>query len=236
MVTAILRNALLFPDTEELLITPKGKFQKTLSLIMANEDNITRQDITYKSLEYGSQKIRALIKQGKLKIMEGLKYPDHSISEKEYLSLKRETLLYVRQFFDCLLPEKVKLITEFMDETEDQQLIQMSTLLIPNDRALIEQLNNVSIEEATSYYRVSDSVINFKIEEYNRQDTRVLFMEGKMPPVKVNRLWYKNSIDDDSLGMLWDQSFYGEIEENKPVQVNISLSQIFSTFEKKVTK
>lgn len=236
METAILRNTLLFPDTEELLMTPKGKFKRTLNLIADNEDNITSKDVTYKSLEYGSQNIHKLIEQGQLKVMEGLKYPDHSVSEKEYLSLKRESLSYVREFFDCELAVKVKLIADCINETEYQQLIQVSTLLIPNDRVLMEQLSKASIEELANYYKVPVAVINFKVEEYNRQDTKELFEEGIMQPIKMSRLWYKSPIGDEALETIWDQNFYKEIEESQLSQANKLLSNMFSSFEKKATK
>ena len=230
--TAILRNTLLFPDTEELLSVSNGHLYGVLKKISENEDNIQPGDAFAKSVEYANQRTRQLIQNGTLQVMEGLKYPDNSISEKEYLSLKKEAVDVFKDFVELDLNKKVRFICSCCQEVNYQAQIQLATLLIPNDKMLMAQLQTNSIEELAQYYRVPESMINFKKIEYDRQDTIELIKEKKLSENKNTLPWYKNLIDDTLILEMWDQGFYKSIENDHIDRANKHLSKMYQSFSK----
>src|SRR5699024_5693116 len=101
--TAILRNTLLFPDTEELLMAPKGALYRVLNKITNENDDITKEDMMAKYLEYSMQQTQILVKKGFLKVMDNISYPDNSINDRDYISLKKEALDISDQFMNLSL-------------------------------------------------------------------------------------------------------------------------------------
>lgn len=225
--TAVLRNTLLFPDTKELLSTPKEALYKVLRNFASINDGITREDMMTKYLEYGMQGTSKLFQNGLLEVMDDLNYPDNSISEKEYLSTKKEAFELLDEFTNIPLNKKVRFIEQCLDENSYQIQIQISTLLIPNDKLLVAQLNKYSVSELADYYQVPTSVIQFKKEEYVKQETIELINQNKLPQAQPKYLWCKAELDDGIIDKIWDQSFYRGIEQEYIDKANSVLEKMF---------
>ncbi len=233
--TAILRNTLLFPDTFELLVTPKGALYRVLNKFTKDNDDITKEDMMAKYLEYSVQHTPNLVKEGLLKVMDNINYPDNSINDKDYISLKEEVLGISDQFMSLSLQKKVKFILKCTEEEDYQAKIQLSTLLIPNDILLMKQLKESSISELARLYGVPTSVIEFKKEEYEKQDTSTLIAQGKISTSNFTLAWYKDRIDEGMINQIWDQSFYHKIEMEYISNANKALENMFGQ-SKKVNK
>jgi len=232
----ILINTLLFPDTEQLLTIPKGHLYSVLGKIANNEDYITDHNINAKIVEYSTQNISELIQDGKLQVMDGVRYTDSSISDKQYKSLKDSAVNFVETFHSLPLNEKVELICGGCAHSSYQEQIQIATLLIPNDKELIEQLKNASTSDIANYYMVPESLINFKVEEHKKQNTEELIKEGQLNTVKSNRIWYSDSLNDGMPYMLWDQGFYQKVEENLINKSSAAIEGMFKEYSKQSIK
>lgn len=230
----ILRNTLLFPDTEELLCTKtKGELMDVLVKIAENEDNIDNHNIMQKASEYNNQKTKKLILEGKLKVMDKIKYLDDSISQREYLSLKEEALMFFNSEFDDMsLRQKVQAIGICCEEENYQAQIQLATLLIPDDARLMRGLKTHSEEQLAAYYKVPVSVIRFKTIEYDRQGTSDLLENGKMLTIDATGSWSGISADDEVISGIWDQSFYKEIENKDLKKAENHLSKMYQGYSK----
>lgn len=233
--TMLVRNTLLFPDTEELLTTPKEALYRVLNKFARDNDFITKEDMMTKYLEYRMQDTQDLVKTGLLQVMEDISYPDNSISNREYLFLKEEAMEISDEFQNLPLSKKVKFIVQCCEDSDYQTQIQLSTLLIPNDQLLINQSNKYSDDELASYYSVPTSLINFKKEEYNKQDTLELINEDKLLQPKSNHFWYKDGVDDGMISKIWTQKFYREIEQEYIARANVALDKMFGD-SKKINK
>ena len=233
--TQVIRNTLLFPDTEELLMTPKGALFRALNEIAKDNDEISRQDMMTKNLEYNMQNTQALVEKGLLKVMDNISYPDNSISDREYISIKNKVLDISNQFMDLSLQEKVELILTATEKNDYRVQIQLSTLLIPNDDLLIKQLKESSVDELATYYGVPSSLIIFKKDEYDKQATSTLIAESKLPASQLTRPWYRDELDDGIINKVWDQRFYQRIEQDYINKVNVALDKTFAD-AKKVNK
>lgn len=231
--TDILRCTLLFPDTEYLLEIPKGKIYSELAKMANQDDNTTTHDVTIKTFEYSMFNVRELVANGKLKVMDEISYPEDSISDKEYIETKISALKVIPQFYELSLMEKVKLIGKACQTDTYQARIQIATLLIPNDRLLMQQLSNNTVEEIAKYYKVPTSVIEFKQDEYGRQGTDMLINDGRLGEFKLRRVWHKDPLDNELINKLWDQSFYASIENEAYQKINSSLEGLFA---KPITK
>lgn len=233
--TAILRNTLLFPDTEELLMAPKGALYRVLNKITNENDDITKEDMMAKYLEYSMQQTQILVKKGFLKVMDNISYPDNSINVRDYISLKKEALDISDQFMNLSLRKKVRFILRCAEEKNYQSQIQVSTLLIPNDTLLMKQLEGSSINQLANLYGVPSSLIEFKKEEYEKQDTSSLITQGKFTPSNLTQPWYKDGIDEGMINQIWNQSFYQKIEQEYISNANSALENMFGK-SKKVNK
>lgn len=229
----ILRNTLLFPDTEELLCTKtKGELMDVLVKIAQNEDNIDNHNIMQKASEYNNQKTKKLILEGKLKVMDKISYSDDSISQREYLSLKEEALMFFNSEFDDMsLRQKVQAIGICCEEETYQTQIQLATLIIPDDARLMRGLKTHNEEQLAAYYKVPVSVIHFKAIEYERQGTSDLLKDGKLLTIDAANSWYR-SADDEVISGIWDQSFYKEIENKDLKKAESHLSKMYQGYSK----
>lgn len=228
----ILRNTLLFPDTEELLCTKtKGELMDVLVKIAENEDNIEKINIMEKASEYNKQKTKDLIQDGKLKVMDKISYSDDSISQREYISLKEEALMFHEKFDNMSLREKLQVIGICCEEVNYQSQIQLATLLIPDDARLMRGLKTHNEEQLATYYKVPVSVIHFKTIEYERQGTGDLLEEGKLLTIDAANSWYR-SADDEVISGIWDQSFYKEIENKDLKKAESHLSKMYQGYSK----
>lgn len=230
----ILINTLVLPDTEYLVNVKKDKLISTLSQIAKNQDDITDINITAKLIEYSKFNTKELIQNGKLKIMDEINY-DNCINVKEYKELKNSTIDFMQEFYELPLRKKVKLINKACKTETYQAQIQVATLLIPNDNVLMEQLKVSSVSDVADCYKVPESLINFKLEEYNRQKTELLIQDGSINKVKYNRVWYKDLFDDSIIDRLTNQSFYQSIENNHISTVNDTLEVMFKEYSKNST-
>lgn len=229
----ILRNTLLFPDTEELLCTKtKGELMDVLVKIAENEDNIEKSNIMEKASEYNKQKTKDLIQEGKLKVMDKISYSDDSISQREYISLKEEALMFHEEFDNMSLKKKVQVIGICCEEENYQAQIQLATLLIPDDARLMRGLKTHSEEQLAAYYKVPVSVIRFKTIEYDRQGTSDLLENGKMLTIDATGSWPGISADDEVISGIWDQSFYKEIENKDLKKAENHLSKMYQGYSK----
>lgn len=224
----IVRTTLLFPDTEDLLKISKGSLHNVLKEIANNEDGITNEDVLAKSVEYSTQRVKELINEGKLKVMERIKYPETSISEKEYVALKKEALKYRKAFLGLSIVKKSEMIEECAKDASYQECIQLATLLIPNDSKVISMMKNHSNLEIADKYNVPVSVIEFKRHEYNYQGTEKLIEKGLFEKSQDDALWNSSDLDDNFIDAIWDQSFYKGIEEEQQQQVTKNLVKIYS--------
>lgn len=224
----IVRTTLLFPDTEDLLKISKGSLHNVLKEIANNEDGITNEDVLAKSVEYSTQRVKELINEGKLKVMERIKYPETSISEKEYVALKKEALKYRKAFLGLSIVKKSEMIEECAKDASYQECIQLATLLIPNDSKVISMMKNHSNLEIADKYNVPVSVIEFKRHEYNYQGTEKLIEKGLFEKSQDDALWNSSDLDDSFIDAIWDQSFYKGIEEEQQQQVTKNLVKIYS--------
>lgn len=224
----IVRTTLLFPDTEDLLKISKGSLHNVLKEIANNEDGITNEDVLAKSVEYSTQRVKELINEGKLKVMERIKYPETSISEKEYVALKKEALKYRKAFLGLSIVKKSEMIEECAKDASYQECIQLATLLIPNDSKVISMMKNYSNLEIADKYNVPVSVIEFKRHEYNYQGTEKLIEKGLFEKSQDDALWNSSDLDDSFIDAIWDQSFYKGIEEEQQQQVTKNLVKIYS--------
>lgn len=225
---SIVRTTLLFPDTEDLLKISKGSLHNVLKEIANNEDGITNEDVLAKSVEYSTQRVKELINEGKLKVMERIKYPETSISEKEYVALKKEALKYRKAFLGLSIVKKSEMIEECAKDASYQECIQLATLLIPNDSKVISMMKNHSSLEIADKYNVPVSVIEFKRHEYNYQGTEKLIEKGLFEKSQDDALWNSSDLDDSFIDAIWDQSFYKGIEEEQQQQVTKNLVKIYS--------
>lgn len=224
----IVRTTLLFPDTEDLLKISKGSLHNVLKEIANNEDGITNEDVLAKSVEYSTQRVKELINEGKLKVMERIKYPETSISEKEYVALKKEALKYRKAFLGLSIVKKSEMIEECAKDASYQECIQLATLLIPNDSKVISMMKNHSNLEIADKYNVPVRVIEFKRHEYNYQGTEKLIEKGLFEKSQDDALWNSSDLDDSFIDAIWDQSFYKGIEEEQQQQVTKNLVKIYS--------
>lgn len=224
----IVRTTLLFPDTEDLLKISKGSLHNVLKEIANNEDGITNEDVLAKSVEYSTQRVKELINEGKLKVMERIKYPETSISEREYVALKKEALKYRKAFLGLSIVKKSEMIEECAKDASYQECIQLATLLIPNDSKVISMMKNHSNLEIADKYNVPVSVIEFKRHEYNYQGTEKLIEKGLFEKSQDDALWNSSDLDDSFIDAIWDQSFYKGIEEEQQQQVTKNLVKIYS--------
>lgn len=232
----ILRNTLLFPDTSVLINCTGGELQQILYKIYNNEDYIERSDVTAKFIEYSNCNTRMLVAEGKLNFMDKYGYSDYSISDREYTSLKNEALLYIEDFKKLPLDKKEKFILNCCGYESYQEKIQTATILIPNDVRLIEQIKGASVSDIASFYSVPESLIEFKLNEYEKQDTRGLIQAGKIKRSKEDRLWYKGSFDDEPL-YVWG-SDYREIQMSveQVKKINDALQNSYKHYSKNTTK
>lgn len=233
----ILINTLLFPDTKKLISLEGGQLQNALGRIVRNEDIITAHNIITKVMEYSSLNTKALIQTGKLEFMDEISL-ESSVDYEEYKELKKSAITKLDEFNDLSLGQKTNLIIEASKIDTYQARIQLSTMLIPNDRMLMKQLKTASIADVASYYMVPESLISFKIEEYNKQGTETLLNDGMLPEVKSSRLWYRDSLADsmEMINKLWDQSFYRRVENSNITKVNDVLDDLFGDSSQKSPK
>ena len=228
----ILRTTLLFPDTPAVLKTSRGAVYNIFKTIAANEDNITNDDLMAKRMEYSTQKIHQLIQEGTLKVMEEPTYPDHSISEKEYISIKEDAIQASKEFTSVDLPRKKKFIESIAADTSYQTNIQLATLLIPNDVQLMQEMTQYSDERLAGKYKVPVKLIEFKKHEYEYQGTKNLIEEQKITRVTTNKIWFQSELDDRILDGIWDQSFYRGIENNQFKSIEQTLDKMYTGLAK----
>lgn len=228
----ILRTTLLFPDTQDVLKTSRGAVYNIFKTIASNEDNITSEDLMAKRVEYSTQRIHQLVQEGTLKVMEEPTYPDHSISEKEYINIKEEAINASKEFPSIDLFKKKKFIELVALDNTYQTNIQLATLLIPNDTQLMDDINNYSVEQLAEKHKVPVKLIEFKKYEYEYQGTENLINEGKITKVTTNKVWFQSELDDRVLDGIWDQSFYRGIENNQFKSIEQTLDKMYTGLSK----
>ena len=232
--TEIVLCTLLFPDTSDLIELGNGELVAELSRRAKDDENITFHNITSKAVEYSVLRTRELIKEGKLEIMDDISYPDNSIRTKDYIHTKKLALDVVEQFAGLSLVDKCTIIQQACQTNTYEARIQVATLLIPNDLLLIKQLEKNSIADIAAYYHVPVSLIEFKKEEYAKQDTKTLLEDGKLTQLKPNRIWYHNDSSETAfINGIWDQSFYKKVEHDAYENIQSSLKELF---DKPITK
>lgn len=235
----IVRTTLLFPDTEELLMaTNSTEFNKLLNDIARTQDDVRAQDVACKIFEYQMMGTRNLVQDGKLKVMDNLSYPDCSVSRRIYLELKNEALEGREEFLKLSLNKKAQFVELISEDINYNTQIQMATVMIPGDNELIQQLKKCSVAEVATYYKVPESLIQFKQEEYAMQGTKLLTSKFKIPKdsTPFSKLWYKDDLDADRLSAISDQSFYKGVEDSCLTRIEMALSKIYAEPTKKVTK
>ena len=227
--TLIVKNTLLFPDTVSLLKMPKGKLLGHLLKLSQQIDGVENINVSAKQLEYLLQNPQKLVAEGKLSVMEELNYPKECISDKEYLILKKEALAHHNNMFELQLIEKDRLVEKCLEKNSYQTKIQLATLLIPNDKLFMEELEHNSMEQLSGKYRVPVELIEFKQQEYINQDTKKILEQGKLPTNVQNRLWFSSNFDDGVVDILWDQSFYRNVENDIIGKINDNLANMYSS-------
>lgn len=232
----IIRNTLLFPDTSILINCTRGELQHILDKVMNNEDNVERQDVMAKSIEYSRFNIKKLVSEEKLTVMDKYGCPDYSISDREYISLKTEALKYVREFQNLSLEEKEKFILNCCSRESYQEKIQTATMLLPNDMELMYQLRGNSTSDVANYYSVPECLIDFKVTEYEKQNTKGLIQEGLLPKNKSYRLWYMSPVEDE-VTYVWGPNYREpQLDAEQIGRINESLENSYKQYSKNQTK
>lgn len=236
---SIIRTTLLFPDTLELLTAKPAELSKMLKKQGSDLDDATGRDLVFKVNEYQLMGTYQLVTDGKLKVMDELKHEDCSIIEKVYLSLKNEALEARDEFLKLDLSQKVKFVKSITEDINYNTQIQLATLLIPDDAKLIEQLKRNSVADLATYYKVPESLIEFKKDEYSMQGTKTVIPKFKISKTStpLSKLWYKDDLEADLIPKIWDQSFYRGIETEHMNNIEADLSKIYAKpTTKKTTK
>lgn len=224
----IVKNTLLIPDTKELISAASKHLYSSVEKVTTTLPSVTQEQMTSKMLEYRANNTHKLVEQGILMTME----ESNSINEKTYLEIKT-----VQQKIHEIMKAKPlnmqrHIIGEYITDQSYEGKIKLATLLIPNDQKLMQELTTFSIEELADKYKVTPGVIEFKQEEYTRQNTEELIAKGKMPKPTTTRLWYQSELDDDIIRYLWPKE-NAHLDKEEAFHIKYVREQLSPVFKEK---
>lgn len=231
--TLILKNTLIFPDTEKLLTTPQGKLNKYLKYLLNDEPEIIENSIMGKQLEYSMQNTQQLVAEGTLLVMEEKQYAIEDIGIKKYHNLKQEALSNYSCFSKLALSKKLELLEGCIGDWNYEDKIQLSTLLLPNDAELMQEMNGNTLEEIASKYKLPVELLEFKQQEYELQDTQTLIQMGKLKNNFRNVPLDYDEKNDFIIESVWNQSFYKSIQKELVKGINSKLTNMYKSHEVK---
>lgn len=223
----VLKNTLIFPDTEQLLSISQSRLLNHLKRLARGESHIEETNVLMKTFEYSLQNTQQLVADGLLSVMEEKKYAAEDIGVTKYLRLKNEALKCYPYFYEVELSKKYEFIENCAANWSYEDKIQLSTVLLPNDAELMVELENYSLVELSEKYKLPVELFIFKKQEYSLQDTKSLIETKKIKSQYNNLPLDYDEMDNSIVDKLWDQRFYKDVKIALVCNINNKLSKMY---------
>lgn len=231
--TLILKNTLIFPDTKELLAMSSGRMGNYLQKLYPDEVSQNGSSIILKQVEYSVFGTQQLVADGILSVMEDKQYAPEDIGIGRYKELKEEALKCFKEFFELNLSQKTSFIQSCTDDWNYEDKIQLATLLLPNDIALMNEMEEYPLVKIASKYKLPIEILEFKKSEYELHNTRKIIETNGINYNFKNKPLGHDEMDNSAMGEIWDQTFYNDIKENFVYTINSKLSKMYGKEEVK---